>query len=82
MTCVCVCVASLLAPKPHLLFFCVLIGLDTVKTLPWCYLQTCIEEYVFSYKKSTDDNNTEIFFDALAMKATAPFIREKTTQNA
>ena len=86
----CVCVASLLAPKPHLLCFFVLIGLDIVKALPRCYLQTYIEESVcFFMQKNIDDNNnnnnnnnTEFFFDALAMNATASFIREKTTQNA
>ena len=37
---------------------------------------------MFFHTKNTDNNNnnnTEIFFDALAMKATAPFIREITS---
>ena len=52
-------VASLLAPKPHLLLFFVLNKLDIVKTLPGCFLQTYIKEPVFSCKKSTGSNNTE-----------------------
>ena len=51
-------VASLLAPKPHLLLFFVLIGLDIVKTLPRCYLQTYIEEPVCSYKKKLTTTTT------------------------
>ena len=59
-------VAILLAPKPHLLLFSALLGLD-----------------IFSCKnKNIDNNNTEIFFDALAMKATASFIKERTTWDA
>ena len=45
-------VASLLAHKAHLLLFFVLIGLDIVKTLPRCYLQTYMEEPVFPAKKT------------------------------
>ena len=48
-------VASLLAPKPYLLLSSALIGLD-----------------IFSCKNTNiDNNNSEIFFDASAMKATA-----------
>ena len=51
-------VASLLAPKPHLLLFFVLIGLDIVKTLPQCYLQTYIEEPCSSCKKKQTTTTT------------------------
>ena len=74
-------VASLLAPKSHLLLFFVLIGLDIVKTLPRCYLQTYFEELVFSCKKKYRQQQHPIPFDAVAMKATASFIREKITQD-
>ena len=52
-------VASLLAPKPHLLLSFILNRLDIVKTLPGCFLQTYIEEPVFYCKKSTGSNNTQ-----------------------
>ena len=74
-------VASFLAHKAHLLLFFVLIGLDIVKTWPRCYLQTYIEELVLSCKKNTDKQQQPMPFDAVAMKATASFIREKTTQD-
>ena len=64
-------VASLLAPKPHLLLFFVLIGLDIVKTLPRCYLQTYIEEPVLPAKKHRQQQH-RIPCDA--------FIRQKITQ--
>ena len=60
-------VASLLAPKPHLLL---LIGFDIVKTLPRCYLKTYIEEAVFP-AKNIHRQQQRIPFDAAAMKATA-----------
>ena len=75
-------VASLLAPKPHLLLFFVLIGFDISKILPWCFLQTYMEEPVFSRTKKHRQQQHRIPFDAVAMKATASFIREKTTQDA
>ena len=74
-------VASLLAHKAHLLLFFVLIGLDIVKTLPRCYLQTYMEEPVFSRTKKHRQQQHRIPFDAVAMKATASFIREKITQD-
>ena len=76
MTCV-----SLLAPKPHLLLFFVLIGFDIVKTLPRCYLKTYIEEAVFPEKNIHRQQQHPIPFDAVAMKATASIIREKITQD-
>ena len=55
-------VASLLAPKPYLLLFFVLIGLDIiVKTLPRCYLKTYIEELVFSRKQNTDNDTASLW---------------------
>ena len=80
LVCVCVCVASLLAPKPYLLLFFVLNGLDIVKTLPGCYLQTYVEESAFSCKKKHRQQQHPIPFDAVATKATASFIRETITQ--
>jgi len=71
-------VASLLAPKPHLLL---LIGFDIVKTLPRCYLKTYIEEAVFPAKNIHRQQQHPIPFDAVAMKATASIIREKITQD-
>ena len=50
-------VASLVAPYPHLLLFFVLIGFDIVKTLPRCYLQTCIEEPFLQKKTPTTTPN-------------------------
>ena len=75
-------VASLLAPKPHLLLFFVLNKLDIVKTLPGCFLQTYIEEPVFFLQKKHRQQQHRIPFDAVAMKATASFIRAKITQDA
>ena len=60
-------VANLLAPKPHLLFFSAFID--------WV-------GYFFMQKQKHDKNNTEIFFDALTMKATASFIQERITRDA
>ena len=75
-------VASLLAHKPHLLLFFVLIGYDIVKTLPRCYLRTCMEEPgFFLQRKNHRQQQHPIPFDAVAMKATASFIREKITQD-
>ena len=75
-------VASLLAPKPHLLLFFALIGFDISKTLPWCYLLSYREEPVFSCKKNHRQQQHPIPFDAVAMKATASFLREKIIQDA
>ena len=72
-------VASLPAHKPHLLLFFVLIGYDIVKTLPRCYLQTYIEELLLSCKKNHRQQHP-IPFDAVAMKATAAFLRDKKNQ--
>ena len=73
-------VASLLAPKPHLLLFFVLIGFDISKILPWCFLQTYMEEPVFSRTKKHRQQQHRIPFDAVAMKAAASFLREKIIQ--
>ena len=50
--------------------------------VPRCFLQTYIEEPVFSCTKKHRQQQHRIPFDAVAMKATASFIREKITQNS
>ena len=50
-------VALLCAREPFLLFF-VFVGLDIVKTLTRCYLQTYIEEHVFTAKKTPTTTTT------------------------
>ena len=64
--CVCVRVASLLAPEPNRLLFFVFVGLDILKTLTRCYLQTYIEERVFPEKNRQQQH--QIPFDAVAMR--------------
>jgi len=72
-------VASLLEPKHHLLLFFVLIGFDISKTLPWCFYTL---KNLFSPAKKTPTTTAPNPLYAVAMKATASFIREKVIQDA
>ena len=72
-------VASLLAPKPHLLLY--------LYWLAWIFRKPCHGAFrlwrtCFLLQKKHRQQQHPIPFDAVAMKATASFIREKIIQDA